>query len=168
MKEKKIEEVVEFSVGDDLIKTSMSQELSANKEVIKTHGNALDRSIINRARALYLLNDSWSIKDVAENLGISEFTLQDYCTREKWNLYKRGKDLVGWTEATFDTIYSDLDFYESAKEILKMMIKEDVNQNPKDMKTIIEAYKTTEERTTSLRLIRENAAMEVEEVGEDY
>ncbi|MGL5594101.1 MAG: hypothetical protein ACRDDH_09220 [Cetobacterium sp.] len=119
----------------------------------KTH--IMDPDIVSRARALYI-SQNMSLPKIATALGVSEHTLADYCKKEKWTLYRSNPDLVEWSAEMFDDIYNNIGFYDRAKEVLAGMLEVDAFQSPKDVKAIIESFKIAEERTTSLRLIREN------------
>lgn len=136
-------------------------EMELGVDIVPTHSapkkksNTMDPDIISRARALYIAQNM-SLPKIASSLGVSEHTLADYCKKERWTLYRSNPDLVEWSAEMFDDIYDNISFYDRAKEVLASMLEVDAFQSPKDVKAIIESFKIAEERTTSLRLIREN------------
>lgn len=142
----------ELEIGADIVPASPRVI-----QALKPHGNAIDPALVSKARAMYI-SGNMSLAKVSSALGVSENTLKDYCKREKWTLYRTSPDLMEWSEEMFDDIYGNVNFYDRAKEVLAGMIEVDAFQSPKDVKAIIESYKIAEERTTSLRLIRENAS----------
>lgn len=140
----------ELDLGSDII--------IENKPTIKkTHGNASDQGMIAKARALYI-SQNMSLAKVAIAVGMSEHTLADYCKKEKWTLYRTNPDMVEWSTEMFSDIYDNIGFYDRAKTVLIEMLEVEAFQSPKDVKAIIESFRIAEERTTSLRLIRENAS----------
>lgn len=137
----------ELEIGMDII--------PAQPKVPRKNGNTADPEVISRARALYIAQNM-SLTQISKSLGISEHTIADYCKKEKWTLYRSNPDLVEWSAEMFDDIYNNIGFYDRAKEVLSGMLEVEAFQSPKDVKAIIESFKIAEERTTSLRLIREN------------
>ncbi|MGL6099637.1 MAG: hypothetical protein ACRC0G_08415, partial [Fusobacteriaceae bacterium] len=116
----------------------------------------LDPTVVSRARALYIAGNM-SLPKVAKELGVSEHTLDTYRKKEKWTIYRSNPELIEWAEEMFSDVYENIGFYDRAKEVLVSMLEVDAFQSPKDVKAIIESFKIAEERTTSLRLIRENS-----------
>ncbi|MGL4970546.1 MAG: terminase gpP N-terminus-related DNA-binding protein [Cetobacterium sp.] len=142
----------ELELGADIAPAPVSDM----KKIVRA--NAVDPKIISKARALYI-SANMSIPKIAKEVGVSEHTIADYCKKEKWTLYRSAPDLMEWSEEMFDDIYGNITFYDRAKEVLVSMLEVEAFQSPKDIKAIIESFRIAEERTTSLRLVRENAGV---------
>ena len=111
------------------------------------------------ARALYISTDM-SIPAVARQIGVSEETLYKHSAKGKWSLLKVNPEFQEWSLQLVNEIYESIDFYEKAKDSIGQMLGMAEYFNPKDVKVIVEAYRLAEDRTTSLRLIKENGNKE--------
>lgn len=150
MKEDRIEEVALLDVEEPQEERVLVKKTTKGKAK-----NLTDVDTLNRARSLYITTDM-SLPLIAEQLGISKYTLQKYCQREKWSLLKQNPEFNDWSVEMVDEIYTRIEFYNDAQKLLHDLLLREENQTPKDVKAIIEAYKITDERTISLRLLREN------------
>lgn len=154
MEEKRIEDVVEIidDNQDDVI-----EETSTYVSPLKgKQRNRIDPEKIDKARSLYITTDM-SIGVIAEQLGLNKYTLQKFCQDEKWSLLKQNPKFDDWSLEVVNEIYDKLDFYSDTQKLLHSMLLNEMYQTPKDVKMLVEAYKTADERTTALRLLKENA-----------
>ena len=67
------------------------------------------------------------------------------------------EDNEEYAAKTINEIYDKLDFYNDTQKLLHKMLLDESYQTPKDVKMLVEAFKTADERTTALRLLKENA-----------
>ena len=65
-------------------------------------------------------------------------------------------DEVDRNRALADEIYATINFMDDAKKILHQLLNQKEYQTPKDVKILVEAFRMADDRTTQLRLIREN------------
>lgn len=170
--EERIEEEVEVNLDFEIEEIESDITKGSTLDMIKTFKpkqaqNALPNDIVSRARAMYIANDM-SLTEVASSLGCSVRTLQRYCADQKWTIFKNNPNLLTYTEELFDEIYQNLNFYDMARAICSDMISLEMYQNPKDIKTIIEAFKMADERSTQLRIIGASARGETggESIGQ--
>lgn len=153
MEEKKIEDIVEI-IDDD-------NEEVENKTIYVSplkgkQRNRIDPEKIDRARSMYITTDL-SINSIADQLGLNKYSLQKFCQDEKWSLLKQNPQFEDWSLEVVNEIYDKLDFYNDTQKLLHKMLLDEMYQTPKDVKMLVEAYKTADERTTALRLLKENA-----------
>ena len=151
MREEKVEEVVLLQADDD---TNEEKQL-VRKSLKGKSKQMTDVDTLNRARSLYITTDM-SIPAIAEQLGISKHTLAKYCQSEKWSLLKQNPEFQDWSLEMVNEIYSRINFYNDSQKILHDLLLREEFQTPKDIKMIVEAYRAADERTVSLRLLREN------------
>lgn len=150
MKEERVEEVALLDIEEDTNERQLVRKSLKGKSKQMT-----DVETLNRARSLYITTDM-SIPAIAEQLGISKHTLAKYCQSEKWSLLKQNPEFKDWSLEMVDEIYNRIDFYNDAQKILHDLMLREEYQTPKDIKMIVEAYRVADERTVSLRLLREN------------
>lgn len=150
MKEERVEEVTLLDVEEDNSERQLVRKSLKGKSKQMT-----DVETLNRARSLYITTDM-SIPAIAEQLGISKHTLAKYCQSEKWSLLKQNPEFKDWSLEMVDEIYNRIDFYNDSQKILHDLLLREEYQTPKDIKMIVEAYRVADERTVSLRLLREN------------
>lgn len=150
MKEERVEEVTLLDVEED-----NSEKQLVRKSLKGKSKQMTDVETLNRARSLYITTDM-SIPAIAEQLGISKHTLAKYCQSEKWSLLKQNPEFKDWSLEMVDEIYNRIDFYNDSQKILHDLLLREEYQTPKDIKMIVEAYRVADERTVSLRLLREN------------
>ena len=169
MREEKIEDVITLS-GEVPTKnieyTEDSVEVLESEEVEEAvidpkrpepgkQRRALDTDIVARARSLYITTDM-SINAISEQLGVNRHTLARYCQNEKWSLLKQNPDFEDWSLEVVNEIYDKIDFYNDSQKLLHRLLLDENYQTPKDIKMIVEAYRAADERTTALRLLKEN------------
>ncbi len=152
MKEEKIEKEVTLCDPEILDAKKPSSKLGKQRKSVST-------DLIARARSLYITTDM-SIVAIAEQLGLNKFTLQKYCQVEKWSLLKQKPEFSDWSLEVVNEIYDKISFYNDAQSILHNIMLDEQYQTPKDLKSIVEAYRTSDERMTALRLLKENANKE--------
>lgn len=150
MKEERVEEVALLDIEEDTSERQLVRKSLKGKSKQMT-----DVETLNRARSLYITTDM-SIPAIAEQLGISKHTLAKYCQSEKWSLLKQNPEFKDWSLEMVDEIYNRIDFYNDAQKVLHDLMLREEYQTPKDIKMIVEAYRVADERTVSLRLLREN------------
>lgn len=150
MKEERVEEIALLDIEEDTTEKPLVRKSLKGKSKQMT-----DVETLNRARSLYITTDM-SIPAIAEQLGISKHTLAKYCQSEKWSLLKQNPEFKDWSLEMVDEIYNRIDFYNDAQKILHDLMLREEYQTPKDIKMIVEAYRVADERTVSLRLLREN------------
>ena len=153
MEEKKIEDIVEIIDDNDeelKTKTTYVSPLKGKQR------NRIDPEKIDRARSMYITTDL-SINSIADQLGLNKYSLQKFCQDEKWSLLKQNPQFEDWSLEVVNEIYDKLDFYNDTQKLLHKMLLDEMYQTPKDVKMLVEAFKTADERTTALRLLKENA-----------
>ena len=155
MKETRIEDEVTI----EEVEPVQIAELSSYEHQPKDNGGYLrlkiDKDEVARARALYITTDM-SVAAIASQLKMNKHTLQRYCQNEKWSLLKQNPQFEDWSLEIVNEIYDKIDFYNDTQKLLHRLLLDENYQTPKDIKMIVEAYKVADERTTALRLIREN------------
>lgn len=150
MKDERIDEVAVIDLSQAKSETKFAKRSLKGKQK-----NMTDVDTLNRARSMYITTDM-SIPMIAEQLGISKYTLSKYCQSEKWSLLKQNPEFKDWSLEVVNEIYDRITFYNDAQKLLHDLMLREEYQTPKDIKMIIEAYKVADERTMALRLIREN------------
>ena len=153
MEEKKIEDIVEIIDDDNEKAESKTTYVSPLKGKQR---NRIDPEKIDRARSMYITTDL-SISAIADQLGLNKYSLQKFCQDEKWSLLKQNPQFEDWSLEVVNEIYDKLDFYNDTQKLLHKMLLDEMYQTPKDVKMLVEAYKTADERTNALRLLKENA-----------
>ncbi len=155
MKETRIEDEVTI----EEVEPVQIAELSSYEHQPKDNGGysrlKIDQDVVARARALYITTDM-SVAAIASQLKMNKHTLQRYCQNEKWSLLKQNPQFEDWSLEIVNEIYDKIDFYNDTQKLLHRLLLDENYQTPKDIKMIVEAYKVADERTTALRLIREN------------
>ena len=116
----------------------------------------VDTEKLKIARSLYISTDM-SLKEIADKVGMKEQTLSKYSSKEAWSMLKVNPEFEVFSRELVDSIYVSLDFFDDAKDILHTTLKKKEFQTPKDIKMIVEAFKVADERTSALRLLKENA-----------
>lgn len=153
MEEKRIEDIVEIIDDDNEEVENKTTYVSPLKGKQR---NRIDPEKIDRARSMYITTDL-SINSIADQLGLNKYSLQKFCQDEKWSLLKQNPQFEDWSLEVVNEIYDKLDFYNDTQKLLHRMLLDEMYQTPKDVKMLVEAYKTADERTTALRLLKENA-----------
>lgn len=149
---KKVEvelEPVEYEEDDD--------ETESNYKAPNT-GRQLrrvDQNLIDKARALYISTEK-SIDQISLEVNVNKHTLHRYSRIEKWSLLKQNPEFNSWSRELVDEVYSSINFFTDSKNIMHSLLLREEYQNPKDIKVLVEAFKMADERTTNLRLLREN------------
>ncbi len=153
MEEKRIEDVVEI-IDDN--EENLDNKTTYVSPLKGKQRNRIDPEKIDRARSMYITTDL-SINSIAEQLGLNKYSLQKFCQDEKWSLLKQNPQFEDWSLEVVNEIYDKLDFYNDTQKLLHKMLLDESYQTPKDVKMLVEAFKTADERTTALRLLKENA-----------
>lgn len=135
---------------DELEEKTVPARTNKGRQVRK-----LDPSLVEKARSIYIATDK-SMDSIALELGINRHTLYKYSREEKWALLKQNPEFQSWSRELVDELYTSINFFTDSKNILHSLLLREENQNPKDVKLLIEAFKIADERTTNLRLLREN------------
>lgn len=158
MKENKIEELAVVVLDSDNFPVAPPTKSTGAKISNAKAGKGrkkVDEELLLTARSLYITTEM-SIPAVAKQVGINESTLYEYSRKEKWNLLKVNPDEVDRNRALADEIYATINFMDDAKKILHQLLNQKEYQTPKDVKILVEAFRMADDRTTQLRLIREN------------
>lgn len=163
MKEKKIEEAVELE--DAPIQKTSGEEFKVGTNTGRQI-RKLDPSLVNKARSIYITTEK-SMDQIALELGINKFTLYRYSRKEKWALLKQNPEFNSWSRELVDEVYTSINFFSDAKNVLHNLLMQEQFQNPKDIKMMVEAFKVADERTTNLRLLKENVNKDEDDTYEE-
>lgn len=135
------------------------EEVSPIREVqiSNTYVEFKESAEISKARAMYISDETKTLKSISKLLNIPLNVLERTCLDQKWSLFRVNPDMLTFSQDLLNSVYEDINFYQLAKETAMKMVQDEQFKSPKDLKTIIEGYSIASLRTKELYLLRENS-----------
>lgn len=159
IKEEKITTAVGLNIDKPKVVIQQKEQVEDSNEYVSPNlgkqVRRLDPNLVDKARSIYIATEK-SMDQIALELNINKHTLYRYSRTEKWALLKQNPEFSNWSRELVDELYTSINFFTDAKNIMHNLLLREEYQNPKDIKGLVEAFKVADERTTNLRLLKEN------------